>query len=175
MNMETTKNNITKTIELVDELLINNQYINLKLYDWFFKGFNNSKIDKGGCTIEKNLLGTVKEKYIIFSKPLFNVLDWDDCKDTILHEISHAIDYEYKGYMNHDDTWKLIHINLGGTGNAEYMQNEKTLTLTNYIGQCHNCGYKNGWIRKPKYINNNFTYLCPNCKKGFIKNIKKVN
>ena len=37
-------------------------------------------------------------------------------KNTILHEIAHALDYEQRGYSNHDRVWKRTARSIGCSG-----------------------------------------------------------
>ena len=68
---------------------------------------------------------------------LYEDLDIDQIKDTVLHEIAHAIVYHDTGVNHgHDWLWKRVAKNIGGTG-------EVTANLTfktgRYVYECPHC------------------------------------
>lgn len=56
-------------------------------------------------------------KTISLSRPMTQY-ESNECrvKNTILHEISHALDYKKRGYSNHDSTWKRVARSIGCSG-----------------------------------------------------------
>jgi predicted SprT family Zn-dependent metalloprotease len=70
--------------------------------------FNNNKRSFGVC-----YYGKVKK--IELSEFLCKKMAEKEVKDTILHEMAHAIDAGIRGYSNHDQTWKGIASDVGAT------------------------------------------------------------
>lgn len=70
--------------------------------------FNNRKRAFGVC-----YYGKIKK--IELSEYLCKNMLEEEVKDTILHEMAHAVDAGVRGYSNHDKHWKKIAIELGAT------------------------------------------------------------
>lgn len=70
--------------------------------------FNSKKRAFGTC-----YYGSVKK--IELSEFLCKKMEEREVKDTILHEMAHAIDAGIRGYSNHDNDWKKIAVNVGAT------------------------------------------------------------
>lgn len=79
------------------------------LKDWTLK-FGRGRKESGNCNY--------KTQTITFSAPLFHVWVQDHCRDTILHEIAHALT---RGH-NHDRVWKRTYIAMGGQGDRCWEQ-----------------------------------------------------
>jgi predicted SprT family Zn-dependent metalloprotease len=78
----------SKTIELF------NRYF---LVDWKVK-FNRSTIFFGKCVY--------REKTIYFSKEFIAINSDEELEKTLLHEIAHAISWEYERETGHGSTWQ---------------------------------------------------------------------
>jgi predicted SprT family Zn-dependent metalloprotease len=159
----TTNNNLEKAQNLIEELLsktINHPYgnTNLKLCGWFFKGFDRGIKRAGLCSYGS------KGKFISISKKLTLQREWENTKNTILHEIAHALDVEYRRTSAHDEIWRNIHISIGGTGETRWNSEKENITQDyKYIGICKKCGKVAGkWVRKPKYTHDG-AYTHKNC------------
>ena len=73
----------------------------------------------------------------LYFNGLYDRLDIDQIKDTILHEIAHAITYHDTGVNhNHDWLWKRVARNIGCTG--EVRANTEVRT-GRYIYECPHC------------------------------------
>ena len=70
--------------------------------------FNQKKRSFGTC-----YFGSVKK--IELSEFLCKNMEEKEVKDTILHEMAHAIDAGIRGYSNHDNEWKKIASEVGAT------------------------------------------------------------
>lgn len=94
----------------------------------------------------------------------------DSVKDTILHEIAHAIAYEKYGEQGHGNLWKKVCLEIGANperlkGNAFNIQKPPSkYTLT-----CPECGKVYTRHRMVKHL----SYLCSICVGKPKLNIKK--
>jgi predicted SprT family Zn-dependent metalloprotease len=113
-------------------------------FDWQFE-FNNAKRTFGQCVYGK--------KYgrpfhmIKLSKPLVALNDEEQVRDTILHEIAHALDVEQRGYSSHDYKWVSIARSIGCNGNRCYNVNDVEQPKSKYSLICNSCKPA---YRKPK-------------------------
>jgi predicted SprT family Zn-dependent metalloprotease len=76
----------------------------LSLKGWKF-GWNNRKQALGLCRI--------REKRIELSAFLFDLVTEDEIKDTVKHELAHALDAEERGYSDHGPNWQRWAIRVG--------------------------------------------------------------
>ena len=77
----------------------------------------------------------------------------DEVKNTILHEIAHALDFCIRGKSAHDYIWKSIAIEIGCDGKRCYDVNEEVKEkLYKYVAICPIHGIVGGWTRKPKEL-----------------------
>jgi len=104
----------------------------------------------------------LKEKTIGLSSYYMDYVTDDVLRNTMLHEIAHAIDYEQRGYSNHDNHWKRIAMRIGATPSRAVTQNkEYYATLpSKYELVCSRCGYSDPAFRQPKR-----NYICGRCYK----------
>ena len=127
-----------------------------KLLDdgWYFR-FNNSRTIAGQCN------HTYKE--INLSKFLLPHMLDSSIKNTILHEIAHAL----VGYSHgHDSVWRRKALEIGCDGNRCYNQKnsfksgskDTIIKSSKYNLTCKTCGYTVAKHRKPK---NDFS--CSSC------------
>ena len=88
-------------------------------------------------------------------------------KDTILHEIAHAIDFLHRGYTNHDDEWKRWCEVTGANTNTTYEYPDKLSRnlseYSKYYSECPRCKAILPWFRLPKRKKK-----CYKCKKNKI-------
>lgn len=90
----------------------------LKLYDF---GFNNRKRAFGVC-----YFGALKK--IELSEYLCKNMKEEEIKDTILHEMAHAVDACLRGFSNHDKEWKIIALSFGATPLSYSKQSRKIIS-----------------------------------------------
>lgn len=134
--------NINQAITLSKKLISNH----IELKDWTAT-INYRKRAFGVCNYSK--------KQIELSAHLVPVMTDDAIKDTIIHEIAHALT---RGH-NHDNVWKAKCIELGGNGQRlggadKYKdgftgQNIVQQKLAKYTMVCPCCGKKSYKNRKP--------------------------
>lgn len=97
-----------------------------KLNSWSFQ-FDRAKRRFGCCNFTK--------KQISLSRTLTELNSEKIVKETILHEIAHALAGRSHG---HDKKWKGIAVSLGCTPRSTYSANVKT-PLMKYTATCPSC------------------------------------
>ncbi len=112
---------------------------------WSFD-FDNSKRGFGYCNYRLTTIG--------LSKPLTMLNDEVQVRDTILHEIAHAL---VGGYNNHNHIWKAKAIEIGCNGKLFYGDEVKK-PKSKYILLCNTCGLQCPMYRKPSR-----QYSCNKC------------
>jgi predicted SprT family Zn-dependent metalloprotease len=78
----------------------------IKYLEIFKFGFNQKKRSFGTCYYGKN-------NKIELSEFLCKTMLEEEVKDTLLHEMAHAIDVGIRGFSNHDMEWKKLAVQLG--------------------------------------------------------------
>tara|TARA_R110001592_G_scaffold241737_1_gene502205 strand:- start:32 stop:535 length:504 start_codon:yes stop_codon:yes gene_type:complete len=128
-------------IQLMDKHLSNGKF------DWGF-AFNNAKRTFGQCAYGR--------KYgrpyhmIMLSKPMVVLNSEEQVRETILHEIAHALDVEKRGYSSHDYKWNAIARSIGCTGERCYDSNLVEQPKSKYSLICNSCKREVPAYRKPK-------------------------
>jgi hypothetical protein len=93
------------------------------LHDWTLRFGAGSK-QAGLC--ERGL------KRLTFSGPLFSIWTQDHCRNTILHEIAHALTTGH-----HTAEWRRVFISMGGNGKTGWDNSDGRPTLPpRFIGTC---------------------------------------
>lgn len=128
------------------------------LDEWYFY-FDKSKRIFGKC----NYLN----KSISLSKHLVLLNNYNSVKNTILHEIAHAIVGMGNG---HNNIWKKKAIEIGCDGNRCYSSENTICTKGNYYAICHNCNKRFERHRKSKK-----NQSCGVCSKGIYNENFKLN
>jgi predicted SprT family Zn-dependent metalloprotease len=79
---------------------------------WAF-GFDRARTRLGSCQYIRNVLtGATRDHKITLTRYIASAPTWQ-IRDTILHEIAHAIDVERRGTSDHGPTWKAICREIG--------------------------------------------------------------
>lgn len=116
---------------------------------WSFK-WSNSRIAYGSCIDY--------EKVIKLSKILTRFRKYRDVKDTILHEIAHAL---VGNYNAHNHIWRNKAIEIGCNGNVYGEDINDYSKISKYVGKCScDTHYANR-------IKNNMNYRCKSCAEVF--------
>lgn len=105
---------------------------------WYFQ-FDNA-VRRFGCC--KHRL-----KQITLSKKLVALNDEAQVKDTILHEIAHALVGAGHG---HDSVWKAKALEIGCNGERCYSSKEVTRPEAKFKATCGKCGHVHKRNRRPK-------------------------
>lgn len=100
-------------------------------------------------------------KLITLSKALTELNSLEQVKDTILHEIAHAMAGIGHG---HDQYWKSICRQIGATPERCYKLSEvvQPIKQYRYLAVCEHCGHHSYKMRKPRS-----TYSCGHCCRKF--------
>ena len=110
--------------------------------------WDNAKRRFGSCNI--------KHKRITLSKDLVSLNNVEEVKNTILHEIAHAL----RPKCHHDYIWRLTAISLGCDGGRVYDNNKVITPEKKCVYQCPSCHREIKRFRKSK------TLACGVCCKG---------
>lgn len=98
------------------------------------------------------------KKVIFLSYPITKGQDFKKVKNTLLHEIAHAIDYKERGFSKHDLTWQRIAKSIGSSGNR-CGQIEKPLSF-NHVYKCESCKLEIGTYRRLKNLDKRYHSAC---------------
>ena len=109
------------------------------LSSWNFR-YDNA-VRRFGCC-------NYRYKTISLSKKLVEINNEKEVKETILHEIAHAIVGIYHG---HDEVWRKTAMLIGCDGNRCYSTDVVNTLESKYYAICPICGYEHKRNRLPKY------------------------
>ena len=117
---------------------------------WMFE-FDNAKRRFGCCNY--------RTKTISLSRELVLLNNEERVKNTILHEIAHAIVGRGHG---HNGAWKRVALEIGCDGNRCYSSENTTIVQGKYKATCPKCNHVHHKHRKPKNRQS-----CGKCSKVF--------
>lgn len=108
-------------------------------------------------------------KRITFGIPFMQTAGEEQVKNTILHEVAHAVVGPKQG---HGSVWKAFFISIGGNGSAHSEAPQSMYTHENFlwIGTCACCGAVTGMKRAPQNV-----YGCVACPPNGNKLSKVFN
>jgi hypothetical protein len=115
---------------------------------WRFE-FDNAKRRFGCCKYGS--------RRITLSLYLTELNKVEEVKDTILHEIAHALCPR----QGHNSVWRRKAIEIGCSGNRCYSTDKVETVKGNYSATCCGCNKVHSRFRKPKYSSS-----CGNCSGG---------
>jgi predicted SprT family Zn-dependent metalloprotease len=104
-------------------------------------------------------------KIISLSEPLVLLNVEEQVKQTILHEIAHALTPGH----NHDEVWKATAVRLGDTGERCYRNEEVTIPEAKHVYACSGCGFKYERIKRIKGYIHHYHPACGRVKGRLIK------
>lgn len=132
---------------------------------WKLKPIYGGRRFLGSCSWKKRK-GIFYKKNIELNMNLLKLCSDEIIRNTILHEIAHALDVEDRGFSNHDQAWKIICIKIGcrlstpsiDIGNAyqEYIKSLKTSWMMIDSETGESIKY---YPRKRKHFNDRMTYF----------------
>lgn len=99
---------------------------------WRFR-WNNRHTAVGVCKHDRPGGG-----HIEISRPLTAQISVEQARDTILHEIAHAIAGRQAG---HGPLWRKIHRSIGGSAARTVPESELVVPPKPFTGTCPNCGH----------------------------------
>lgn len=121
------------------------------LHDWSFR-FDRAKKRFGQCNYLK--------KEISLSRYLVELNTEEKVKDTIIHEVAHAI----AGYESgHGKIWKQCVVRMGGVPERCYSPQEVNTPKLKYTVFCESCDLEIQKTRKPKKSLFKTAPACKNC------------
>lgn len=134
---------------------------------WTFK-FDNARRRFGVCRRFNRKAVFSNEKIFVrgeisLSKPLVLINDETKVRDTILHEIAHALTPGH----GHDAVWKRKCVEIGAKPQRCYTEKDtNTLKSTaKYQATCGGCGVQHGKHRiKPQYMVDSYACKCQSGK-----------
>lgn len=122
--------------------------------------FDNAKRRFGYCSY--------RDKEISLSKPLceYNLNNFYQINDTILHEIAHALSYKIHGSKGSGHCKRWVHIakSIGCNGKRCYDSSQVNKIESKYSLVCDTCGGNYPRHRKPR-----IEYSCANCSPTYDK------
>ena len=128
---------------------------------WHFE-WMNSKRAIGQCRSFRY----VNAGKIRLSTHLIPTMDEAEVKDTILHEIAHAL---VGGHHGHDWTWQRKAMEIGCSGERTAKLDVVNQIRYKYKATCPCCGKESGLSRRPKR-----TYWCKCTNRRFLDEEKLV-
>lgn len=107
------------------------------------------------------------------------IRNFEDFKDTIIHEYAHLLDNKVYQQFSHGPTWKSIMVNLGGNPKSKAkglnMEGiEKARKTTSYDYECACRIHTLSSVRHNKIKNKKMTYSCKNCKTNLVFKSAKI-
>jgi predicted SprT family Zn-dependent metalloprotease len=162
INLENLENQINNLLYVTYHY--ENNLANLKNLGWSFQ-WDNAKSRFGQCCPNK--------KVIKISQNLAeaNSNNFDVIKDTVLHEIAHALHWIFYKEVSHNWRWKNIAISIGCNGKRCYHLEDVDIEAikSKYTLICQNCGKK---FPRHKITKRNCS--CPNCSSGKYNSLYKL-
>ena len=132
------------------------RYYNLIDLGWFFT-FNTAKRALGKCKVKGPAKSIHLSKWLIENSD--NSIDtW---KNTMLHEIAHAIDFEIRRTTKHDTIWRNIALSIGCNGHRCSKVDYNGDVKSKYTIKCNSCGWTTPSHKKRKSLGS-----CPKCSGG---------
>lgn len=125
----------------------------LELEDWRFS-YDRATVRFGQCNY--------RTKTISMSEKLVEVNSFEECVNTLTHEIAHAI---VGAGHRHDRVWANKHRELGGDGRAKYSGKSVVAAQKKWLVSCPGCGMhsqaarkRQGLVCRACHISGRYTY-----------------
>lgn len=116
-----------------------------QLHEWCFK-FDHAKRRFGCCNYSNSVIS--------LSRHLTRLNDEDEVRDTLLHEIAHAL----TPGDGHGRKWKAKCLEIGAKPERCYQAEEVEQTLAPYYLYCKHCG-----IEQPRFRRSRRIVACRDC------------
>lgn len=130
------------------------------LGDWELR-FSNQKRHLGYCRPRK--------KVISISKAFMESNSFGIMRDTLLHEIAHALHFLEAGKTNHNNGWKKFALKVGCEPKRCATGEGLNMPEGNYVGVCPVCRKETHFYRKVSR-----SYSCSHCTKRYDPKFKLV-
>ncbi len=142
---------MTSCEELIREWDIQKEKWNLN--DWELK-FSNQKRHLGYCRPRK--------KIISISRAFMETNSFPVIRDTLLHEIAHALHFLETGKTNHNNGWKKFALKVGCEPKRCATGEGLNMPEGNYVGVCPVCSKATHFYRRVRR-----SYSCSHCTKSY--------
>ena len=131
------------------------------LHGWEFR-WTNARKQAGVCVFTPNVL---QANQIGISRYLLRIRGVQETKDTVLHEVAHALSGSEAG---HGRVWKMWANRAGARPERCYVLTETQNAEIDfkYHWKCNTCDYKVGVTRVSK-TPTKYVRICPNCVKSW--------
>lgn len=126
-----------------DDYEYNGHSVNLMDLGWDFT-LDNAKKRFGLCSPRKKLIS------ISYQLSVNNYWNPDIVRNTVLHEIAHAIHWELYKEASHNWLWNRIALAIGCDGERCYSPDDVTTVSSKYTLVCPVCGHEYHKHRIPK-------------------------
>lgn len=93
----------------------------------------------------------IKHKTITLSRPLTELNTIDIVNNTILHEIAHALAYEFYRDRGHGRDWRAIAADIGCDAQRCYKTSEVKTPPRRWLATCPSCGNQTKAHRRTSY------------------------
>ena len=123
------------------------------LSDWEFR-FSNQKRHLGYCRPRK--------KVVSVSLAFMKTNPISVMKDTLLHEIAHALHYLETGKTNHNNGWRKFALRVGCEPKRCATGERLQMPRGNYIGVCPVCEKETHFYRRVRR-----SYSCSHCTNSY--------
>lgn len=127
-----------------------------KLNDWNV-GFIDSTRKFGSCNYT--------DRSITLSRRYVEINDWNRVKDTILHEIAHALTPGHK----HDEVWVKKCLEIGCDGQKYFSKENTIMPKGRFLYQCVACGMELDFNSKLRNVEHKYHSKCG--EKGRLKKL----
>ena len=124
-----------------------------ELSGWELK-FSNQKRHLGYCRPRK--------KVISISRAFMKTNSFEVIRDTLLHEIAHALHYLEAGKTNHSNGWKKFALKVGCEPKRCATGEGLNMPKGNYVGVCPVCKKATHFYRRVRR-----SYSCSHCTKSY--------
>lgn len=128
------------------------------LQDWELK-FTNQKRHLGYCR--------PRRKIISISKAFMKNNPFSIMRDTLLHEIAHALHFLETGKTNHDNGWKKFAVKVGCEPKRCASGQGLNMPEGNYVGVCPVCEKATHFYRRVRR-----SYSCSHCTNTYDSRYK---
>ncbi|MEM7007703.1 MAG: SprT-like domain-containing protein [Thermodesulfobacteriota bacterium] len=108
-----------------------------------------------------------KQRVISISRAFMKTNSFSIIKDTLLHEIAHALHYLDTGKTNHDKTWKKYALKVGCEPKRCASGEGLNMPEGKYVGVCPACDKATHFYRKVRR-----SYSCSHCTKKYDPKFK---
>lgn len=136
------------------------------LQEWIVVFNGRIKRAAGKCRPRKKRI-ELSETFFV---DLRDKIDDELLKDTVLHEVAHAVDFHRRRTSDHSKRWKRVAREVGARPNRTADIPKEVISLiADWKRECPECGWETYYHSKPTADD----YICPKCHKDHHSREKK--